>query len=235
MATKTKNTMGSKKRLQIQDTERNIFVWLSVSAVVICACIVAIQFLVREAIFNQGIIGEKIATEKQLTTNIANAATLRKNIDDLIADESLGSVSRQELAAEGSDRRASNLSAILDALPTSGDPTTFATSLQLAVLPKSGVSVKELSTGAEGDVAAGGSVAGDSLSPQLLGFTVGFSGSYENTTKALSDMSRVIRPLSLTGLTIKAASDNELTVDVKGNTYYMPAKSIQVTKEKRER
>ena len=49
--------------------------------------------------------------------------------------------------------------------------------------------------------------------------------------RALVDMSRVIRPISLTELSIRAGDDGTLQVNIAGVTYYLPAKSVEVRME----
>lgn len=218
---------GVRKRQQIEMTNKRIFLWLAASAVIISFCIVALQFLVREFMFNQKIISAKSKTNQQLVENVTAANKLTENVKALLANTNLSS-----LKADPNDPKSSNLSVVLDALPVNSDPTGFASSLQTVVLPLSGVSIRELSTSNIDDASLTeqGSTMG-SNTPSTLPFKAGFNGTYPEVQKALVDMARVIRPINLTELGIVASDEGKLQVTVAGVTYYLPARSIDVRTE----
>lgn len=223
---------GVRKRQQIEMTNKKIFIWLAVASVIVSFSIVALQFLVREFIFNQKVINEKSKTNQILVGNIEAAEQLTENVNALIADTNLSS-----LRTDTSDPETSNLSVILDALPVTGDASGFANSLQSAVFPISGVSIRELSTNsAEGEGLAEGDVVieVDAHTPAPLPFKAGYNGSYAQVQKSLVDIARVIRPINLTELTIAASEEGRLEVTVAGNTYYLPARTVDVKEEVRK-
>lgn len=224
---------GLRKRQQIETTNKKIFIWLAVASVVVSFSIVALQFLVREFIFNQKIINEKSKTNQILVGNIVAAKQLTENVNTLIADTNLSS-----LRTDTSDPETSNLSVILDALPVSGDASGFANSLQSTVFPISGVSIRELSTNStEGDDTAEGEVASlevDNLTPAILPFKAGYNGTYAQIQKSLVDIARVIRPINLTELSIAASDEGKLEVTIAGNTYFLPARTVDVKEEVRK-
>ncbi len=224
------DSITTTKRIQIKDAEKNVFLWLSVSSIIISACIVAAQFLVREGLFNQEVIDEKATTYKKLEQNIENARLLKQNIDKLIADRGLAVVRQQ--VSDGTDGTTSNLAAIFDALPVKGDATAFANSLQTTVFPLSGVGVMELNTSNE--AVAEGTESADLSGPQELPFKASISGNYTSIEKALVDMNRVIRPIKITELTIRSTDNSQMVVDIAGSTYYLPSTSVNVRTEKRE-
>ena len=220
---------GVKKRQQIQDTNKKTFLWLAGSAIIVSMCIVALQFLVREFMFNQKIISAKSETNKTLENNIITADALRENINKLIADASLS-----KLKYEAPNIETTALNVIIDALPTEGDATNFANSLQAVVLPRSGVAIKELSTTATAESADSAAVVaptGQATQPVTVPFSAGFTGDYAKVMAALSDISRVIRPIDLRVMAITASEGNELQVTVDGVTYYLPARTVEVRKE----
>lgn len=224
---------GVRKRQQIQNTNKRIFLWLAGAAVIVSICLVALQFLVREFMFNQTVISKKADTNKTLVQNIEQANELQKNINALLANENLNALKYE---AETTETTALNV--ILDALPTDGDATAFANSLQAVVLPRSGVSLRELDTTSledplalQSETAIGVAPAADTATTLTLPFSAGFSGKYENVQQALIDMARVIRPINLTELAIRADDNNLLQVDIAGVTYYLPAKTVEVRME----
>jgi cell division protein FtsL len=218
-----------RKRQQIKDTNKRIFVWLAVSSVIVSICLVAMQFLVREFMFNNKIITKKADTLDTLVTNISEADKLKENVNKLLADENLSA-----LKYETSTTDTTALNVIIDALPVEPDATAFATSLQAAVLPRSGVLIRELNTSAEmlagspADPTAGAAVASEALP---LPFSASFSGDYKKVEQALIDISRVIRPINLNEMKIRATDDNQIQVTIGGVTYYQPSKIVELTME----
>lgn len=216
---------GVRKRQQIETTNKSIFVWLIISSVIVSFSLVALQFMVREFLFNQKIIDAKSATSKQLQQNITAGKQLTANVNALLADTNLGAVSKNV-----ADTKTSNLSVVLDALPVSGDATGFANSLQTVILPKSGVAISELSTSSallDGTDLTGGS----SAEPLTLPFKASVSGDYASIEKMLKDIAKVIRPINLTELSMRAEDDGKIQVTISGVTYYLPARSVGITEE----
>lgn len=218
--TKDRNLTGLRKRQQIQGTNKQIFIWVAVAAVIVSFCLVGLQLIGREFFFNLKIIEAKQEAADTLAKNLDTAKELKTNVDALISSTNLSAVKRE-------DSEASNLTVILDALPTRGDATGFADSMQNVILPPSGVAIRELSTNQErADIDED---VTDASEPLELPFNATFGGDAEQIKEALKDMARVIRPIQPQELTIRA-SDNILTVSVDGVTYYLPASSVEVEK-----
>lgn len=218
---------GVRKRQQIESTNKNIFVWLAVSSVIVSFCIVALQFLVKEFMFNQKVIDTKSKTNQQLIENVEAGKQLTTNVNKLLANKNLTTLQKED--PEG---KANALSVVLDALPVEGDATGFANSLQTVVLPLSGVGIRELSTSldqtGELDVAATSDTA---VQPMTLPFKAAFGGTYTESQKALQDLARVIRPINPTELSIRSDDGGKLQVSITGVTYYLPARTVQVKTE----
>lgn len=219
---------GVRKRQQIQNTNKNIFLWLAVASVIISVSLVALQFLVREFMFNQKIINKKSETNKTLVQNVEAAKVLQNNVNALLADTNLSA-----LKYETENTQTSALSVVLDALPVAGDATAFANSLQAVVLPRSGVSIRELNTVTIEDPGTMTTGAASTATTQAMSlpFTAGFSGKYADVQLALVDISRVIRPINLTDMTIRADDNGLLQVNIAGVTYYLPARAVEVREE----
>jgi len=221
-----KQLTGLKKRQQIANANKLIFLWVIVAAIALSICGVAIQFLFRQAAFNQSIIGEKAKTQTVLSQNITNANELKDKIDALQADSNLAKVK-----ANPED---SPLKVILDALPSSDDRSALASSLQQVVLPKSGVGLSELTTinasgeatGLETEVA----VDPTSNEAQTNNFNFGATGNYDQMKNMLLDLERTIRPMNVKSLSIQG-TDTALRVTVEGVTYYLPERTVELGKK----
>lgn len=106
---------GLSKRQQLENTNKAIFLWVAAAAFVCTLSIVALQFIIRQGIFNIKIISAQQKTVDTLENNIQNAEGLKQNVNALLANQSLAKLR----AAEGD----TPFQVIIDALPTSGDTT----------------------------------------------------------------------------------------------------------------
>lgn len=218
----TNKLTGFKKRQQIEQANKTIFLWVAAASVVVSISLVLLQFLVRAAIFNQQIIDAKSTTNRTLEENIKNADVLKQNIDNLLADKNLASV-RTETSNN-------NLKVILDALPATGDSATFANSLQNAILDKSGATVTGLTAGTTDAVSLIDSTTSTAVvdaTPQTIPFTASLSGDFRQIRTALLDIERVIRPMDIATLIVQG-KDAKLTLSITGFTYFQPEKTIKI-------
>lgn len=217
---------GVRKRQQIENTNRHIFMWLAGAAIIVSISLVALQFLAREFLFNQKIINEMSKTNKTLDDDIAAGKALQTKVNALITDHTLDSLKYQS-----TNTKTTGLNVILDALPVDGDATAFANSLQAMVLPRSGVAIRSLPTSTDAGVDDGATdpaTTGSASSAPTLAFKAGFDGSYDQVKQAFTDIERVIRPINLTKLELKAKEGGALQVDVEGVTYYQPARTLDL-------
>lgn len=223
MPESSRQLTGLKKRQQIASANKMIFVWVIVASVAIAFCGVTMQFLVRQAIFNQKIIGAKLETQGTLSKNLENVNKLKQNVDALEADTRLASVK-----ANPGD---TNLKVVLDALPTADDRTALGASLQQVILPKSGVNVSDLTTVTASDDTTG-DVAGavtDSKTP-TSSFNFAATGSYDSVKTMLGDLERTIRPINVQKLALQS-SDGQVKATVDGVSYYSPQLTVKLGKK----
>lgn len=217
----TKQLTGLKKRQQIASANKMIFVWVIIASVAISLCGVTLQFLIRQAIFNQKIISAKLETQGTLSKNIENVAKLKQNVDALQADTRLAQVK-----AKPED---TNLKVVLDALPTTDDRTALGASLQQVILPKSGVNTSDITTVSQASSATTDASATSSKVP-TANFTFAATGDYARIKATLSDLERTIRPLDVQKLSLQGV-DGQLKATVDGVTYYLPPQTVQLGKK----
>lgn len=217
---------GLRKRQQIAKTNKAIFGWVAGAAVLVTICGVFIQFLVQQMLFNQSIIQAKTTAQTVLQQNKLNTETLKQEIDKLVADTNLSKVKPSTVPGA----EASNLQVILDALPTVNDSATFANSLSKVVLPLSGVSIESITIDSAAlgvEASATQTTTVSESGAQTLGFSFSIKGTYEQVQTALADLTRVIRPIALTGLTIQSDGTGIAAV-VTGITYSQPATTVNL-------
>jgi len=223
-----KQLTGLKKRQQIASANKMIFVWIIVASIAVSFCGVTVQFLFRQAAFNQKVISAKLETQSILGDNLENAEKLKQSVDALLADTNLAKVKANEADT--------TLKVVLDALPTDDDKSALGASLQQVILPKSGVTASDLTTivanaldeaGLEGEVSAEGAAANSGALTTPFSFTA--TGSYDQLKAMLNDLERSIRPMNIEALSFQSA-DGSVRVNVEGVSYYSPERSVQLGK-----
>lgn len=220
-----KNSAGGlKKRQQIANAGRSMFVWVAIASVAVSICVVTGQFLFQKWTYNNKVLTAKYKAADTLQKNITNARQLQNEVNGL--------VSNQDLASVKTNTDDPNAKSVLDALPTAFDSTALATSLQKAILSRSGVTIEGITVPADQQQtaqASGTSVANDST-PKEMKFDIVVSGSYDKIRSMLLDLERTIRPIKVTSIDLNG-DDAAMTATIAGVTYFQPSKSAQVKQE----
>lgn len=217
----SKQLTGLKKRQQIASANKMIFVWVIIASIAISFCGVTMQFLVRQAIFNQKIINAKLETQSTLSKNLDNVAKLKENVDGLQADTQLAKVK--------ANPQDTNLKVVLDALPTTDDRTALGASLQQVILPKSGVNTSDITTVSPADLTAADPLTSSSEVP-TANFTFAATGDYTRMKTMLSDLERTIRPINVQKLSLQGV-DGQVKATIVGVSYYLPQQTVQLGKK----
>lgn len=225
-------TGGLKKRQQIENAGRSMFVWVAIASVAVSICIVTTQFLFQKWTYNNRVLSAKYKAADQLSKNITNAHQLQNAVNAL--------VSNQDLASVKTNTDDPNTKSVLDALPSTFDATAWATSLQKAILSHSGVAIDGISVPSDQDQTATGAsttttpssspASTTASTPQQMKFEVTVSGSYDKIRNMMLDLERTIRPIQVTDITLDG-NDASMTATIGGVTYYQPSKSANVTQE----
>lgn len=214
---------GMRKRQQIAQAGKVMFMWIAGASVAVSLAAVALQFLFTEWSYNNKIIGAKYKASSTLSQNIKNSKTLKENVNQLVGNSALASI-RQA----GSNN---NLQVVLDALPGEGDLTALATSVQQAIVPRSGVSLESLSpdiqSSTDGETS---SAPADSKEPVEQRFTVIVTGDYNAIRRFVGDLEKSIRPMKVETLGV-GGSQQSLRATLQVVTYYQPAKTVDIKKE----
>lgn len=208
---------GLKKRQQIELASRYMFIWVVAAAVAVSFCLATGQYLFTKWQYNNKIIGAKYTASDTLGKNITAAQSLKQQVDALVANNDLASVK--------TDPNDSTTKSVLDALPITNDSSALATSLQQAILSRSGVSIESITVPAES-----GDNPAVTATPQEVQFSFVVTGSYDKIKTMTHDLERSIRPIKVTGISLNG-NDASLRATFDAITYYQPAKSVEPTKE----
>jgi hypothetical protein len=224
-------TGGLKKRQQIENAGRSMFVWVAIASVAVSICIVTSQFLFQKWNYNNHILNAKYKAADQLKKNIVNAKQLQNSVNALVSND--------DLAAVKTNQDDPNTKSVLDALPSNFDATAWATSLQKAILSHSGVAIEGINVPSDQtEGSTGGSTQGNkaaptaptAATPQEMKFDVTVSGSYDKIRSMMLDLERTIRPIKVMSITLDG-DDAAMTATISGVTYYQPSKSASVKQE----
>lgn len=219
MPAQKKRLTGLRKRQQIAQANKTMFLWVVGASIIISFCAVAMQFMFKQALFNGEVISAKSLAASTLEENIQSASELQNNVNALVGNSNLSSVRLND--------QQSNLSVVLDALPGSNDTAAFAASLQEVVLAPSGVFIDGLAVPPGEAAFEDGQPLDLPAEPQEQVFNVVVQGNYNQVANALRDMQKSIRPLSVKNMSVQG-SDKSLRVTLEGVTYYQPAKTVNI-------
>lgn len=219
----TQKMTGLRKRQQIAQANRMVFVWVAIASVVLSFAIIGGQFLVSKALYNNKVLTEKKLTRSTLEKNIKAADKLKKEVAVLSDNQALRS------ARVNDDE--TTLQVIIDALPTKEDALALGSSLQLVILPQAGVIVESLTVGdtlTQATTDEETETATATATP--ITFTTIFTGNSQQIKAALLAIERTIRPISIDNLTIEGA-DSNLKATISATTYYQQQKTLDMQSE----
>jgi len=212
---------GLSKRQQISAAGRAMFLWVAVSAIVLSFAVVALQFFYQQWAFNNQVLTAKYTASDTLTKNLNNISSLKDNVNQLVGNS--------DLAASRNADDETNFQVVLDALPTSSDPTALATSIQKVIAPRSGVTLDSVSAPTDTSITTTDTTT-QVNAPAELRYSVVVIGNYQSIQTFLLNLEKTIRPMNVTGLSV-IGSDVSLRATIDFTTYYQPTASVNVTKK----
>lgn len=221
-----------RKRQQIAKANRMMFFAVAGASVVVGAALVLSIFLVQKAIFKNKVLAEKSNTATVLTKNNEVASELQNQIRTVNTSEDL----RKLLVAtsDGGEQR-QPIQVVLDALPATANSSGFGASLQKRFLNMNGITLESLTVDPimEAEVGTEESAAPVAAEEGALpGSTISFSFSVvaDNAyilRELISNLERSIRPINITRTNVEVQGTSVM-MTVIGNTYYQPARTVEL-------
>ena len=219
-----------RKRQQIANANRMMFMWVAAVSVVVGIAIVVSIFLVQKAWFNEKVLGEKSKTASTLVQNNNVIEELKDQIRVLNTNENL-----RQAMAPGEDRP---IQVVLDALPAEANSSALGSSLQEKFLNDPALTIESLNVDpvpgveSQGELnvqdASSTSASNDEAGQISFRFSVSTDAANPNALKSLlQKLERSIRAINLTTLTIETQG-NRLLLIVNGYAYYEPAKTVEL-------
>lgn len=217
---------SSGKYIQLSRAQQEMLAIIAIAVVVCVFSLVGFKTMLAKGNYQRKVINEKHKIIKQLEANYTAAKSLQTQYDtfaaldpNIIGGKSTGS----------GNQDGSNPQIVLDALPSKYDAPALASSVEKIL---NGDSATIRSINVKDDPANNSDIAVPQPAPHALGFSFEASTSFSSAQQIFKDFERSIRPFDVTKLEV-TGSDNALIINVNMNTYYQPARSLDLplTKE----
>ena len=221
---------GIKKRQQISDTRKQVFIWVAAASAVVMVCLVIGFNLYQRIAYQTKVNSELAKTTKTLDNDVQAIDSVIENVNALKSNKKLNLTN---LKSDDS----TVFQVVIDALPTEDDSVALSASLQDRILAQAGVTIDQISveststTTTDDDEDSSSSSSIDFPTAQPITFRFTIIGSYDAITDALKDIERSIRPIIINQLSIEG-SDDRLEATVQATTYY--SSSVKFTTSTKE-
>jgi len=220
-----------RKRQQIANANRMMFLWVAAVSVVVGIAAVLSLFLVQKALFNEKVLAEKDKTASTLVKNNKAIDELKNQVRVLNTNQAL-----KDSMAPGETQP---VQAVLDALPSEANSSALGASLQEKFLNDGALKLESLNVdpvvGVESqsdeniqDASASSTDATAGQNQITFRFAVSTDLANANALKdLLQRMERSIRTIDITSLTVETQGAR-LVLTVEGHAFYEPAKSVDL-------
>lgn len=215
----------STKRALIDKANSSVVIITSIAAFVVIFSLVASKALISQASYQNRVISAEKKTLGQIQSDLAATGSLQASYNAFTSTTSnvLGGLSGGTGPQDGN-----NADIILDALPSSYDFPALTNSLE-ALLTNAGVQIDSIA-GTDDEVAQSANASSVTPQPVAMPFQVSVTGDYASIQKLVGEFEHSIRPFQVQTLQI-SGDQNQLTMNINAQTFYQPAKSLNVRSE----
>lgn len=218
--------LPSTKRVQIDKANTTIVVVTSVAAFILVFCAVATKTLASQAAYQNRVMDKKRVAVKELKANVTAGKGLQAYYN-AFANTPTNIIGGT--AAGTGDNDGSNVDIILDALPSSYDFPALVTSLD-SLMSQQGVQISGIG-GTDDEVAQAAQTSSDTPAPIAMPFEVTVAGNYDSVRGMVDAFEKSVRPMQVQSMRISAQDKNQLGLDLSAQTFYQPAKTLNIAKK----
>jgi len=220
-----KPTAVSAKRLLINKANTRIVIFVGAAAFILVFSLVATKTLISQAAYQNKVISAKKKAVTQLKADIAATGQLKTSYQDFTTGDKnvLGGDPRVAGGQNGN-----NAKIVLDALPSTYDFPGLTTSLETLLTAQS-VRIDSIS-GIDDEVAQSSNTSSVNPQPVPIPFSVSVGGDYTQVQNVVASFEKSIRPIQLSTLSISGGGQ-KLVLTMTAQTYYQPAKSLNIKKQ----
>lgn len=214
----------STKRLQISKANATTAIIVAAAAFVTVFSLVASRSLLSQRNYQAHVINAKKKTLATLKANNKAAEQLETTYTAFVGSSE--NIIGGSTSGNG-DRDGDNAKIVLDALPSKYDFPAVVTSLE-KILKSNNYKINSI-TGTDDSL---NQKDASSDNPQVveMPFEINVTGTADSIQTLIETLQRSIRPIHITGITL-TGKDASLTADIKAKTYYLPSKSLIITKK----
>lgn len=223
------NEVAIRKRTQIAQANRMMFIWIAIASALIGTSAVVSIFLYQKLTYNELVLSVKSETNATLDHNLKVIDGLKSDIQALEVNSALMSVK-----ANDSDEA---LQVVLDALPSDANSLALGASLQNKLLAgiTSSYSLESLKVEPVSGVetATDASVVDASATPtsnNVINFNFSVKGDQAALRQVLQNLERSIRTIVVSRLNIET-QESGITMSIEGHAFYQPTKTIELREE----
>lgn len=210
-----KQDVAIRKRQQIAQANKMMFIWVSVASVIVGVSLVASLFFSKKIAFNNKVISAKNQTVETLKANNKAVPELVNKIRLQNASEALGD-SRAQSEEEP-------LQVILDALPADANSAALGASLQEVLLKSDGVTLTSLNVDLVSGAESSTTLTTTSSESNTIGFTFVVSvKNLDDLHGLLTRLERSIRAIKVNSMTIEM-QQSQITMTVTAEAFYQPS------------
>jgi len=211
-----------RKRQQIAQSNRTMFIWVAVASAVIGFALVVSWFLVQQIMFRQKVVGNKITTVTRLHDNNAAVADLQRNIG--VVESTNEALALENVKASPSEK---SLQVVLDALPAENNRLALGSSLQEKLVGgQPNVTLESLNTVDATAISSKSPVSGVEVMPFSMTATSSNPNSLHDLLKRLENS---VRTITIDSLKIEQ-STSKTSPAIGAHAFYLPEKTIELKK-----
>lgn len=224
-----------RKRQQITQANRTMFMWVAAASVVVGVALVATIFMAQKAWFNERVLSEKMKTSSTLSKNLSVVNDLKDQVRLMNTNQAL-----HDAIAPGETQP---IQVVLDALPSDANSSALGASLDkklindpalridtLLVDPVAGVESDDSISGASAAATSTSTSSSSSVSSHVIHFTLTVSAESSNVNALramLQRFERSIRAIDINKLTVEGQG-TRVAMTVDANAFYEPAKTVEL-------
>lgn len=217
----------SMKQIMIDKSNSTMVLVLSLAAFFTVFSLMAAKTLFTQMGYNNKVIAAKSDTLDQLKEDLLARDKLvdsYKSFTDMERNMIGGSSS----GTEGND--GNNADIITDALPPKYDFPALTTSLEKMVMAR-GLQIDGIE-GSDDQIQQESNTGSPSPEAVVMPFSIRVTGSYLNVQDLINDFQRSIRPFVINDIMLSSSGqDGQVSALINAQTYYQPAKNLNITKE----
>lgn len=219
-------TASFTKRTLITKANSRMVMATAIAAFLVVFSAVAAKALISQASYQNRVISAKKKALSTLKSDISAVDALKNSYQAFTSTPQ--NVIGGNPSGTGS-QDGDNAKIILDALPSSYDFPALATSLQ-QLIQSQGLQIEGIS-GTDEAVSQAANASSTTPQPIAIPFEVRVTGSFQGVRGLLNAFERTIRPIQVQKLEIDGAKNGTMTATIDAQTFYQPAKSLNIKTE----